>query len=99
MSVKAYIDDLFAYSDNLGITAVGKMPGIGRKTGRGMCQKFGDCVFLVQDYFGRGTIHRGRPRSQMVDCTVSLDQLGHCIFHRHEGNTIVRQSKLKIIQN
>lgn len=27
------------------------MPGIGREAGRGMCQEFGDRIFLVQDYF------------------------------------------------
>lgn len=75
------------------------MPGIERETGRRMCQEFGDRVFLVQDYFGRGTIHWGRPRSQMVDCTLSLAQLDCRVFHRHEGNTIVRQSKFKLDQN
>lgn len=69
------------------------MPRIGRETSRRMCQEFGDRIFLVQDYFGRGTEYRRRPRSQMVDRTLSLAQLDSRILYRHERNTIVRQSK------
>lgn len=78
----------------LGITAVGEMPGIGRETGRGMCQEFGDRIFLVQDYLRRGTVNRRWPRSQVVDCPLPLAQLGHRVLHRHEGHTVVRQSKI-----
>lgn len=78
----------------LGITAVGEMPGIGRETGRGMCQEFGDRIFLVQDYLRRGTVYRRWPRSQVVDCPLPLAQLDHRVLHRHEGHTVVRQSKI-----
>lgn len=70
------------------------MPGIERETGRGMCQEFGDRIFLVQDYLRRGTVDRGWSRSQMVDCALPLAQLDYRVLHRHEGHTVVRQSKL-----
>lgn len=78
----------------LGTTAVGEMPGIGRETGRGMCQEFGNRIFLVQDYLRRGTVDRRRSRTQMVDCALPLAQLGRRFLHRHEGHTVVRQSKI-----
>lgn len=78
----------------LGPTAVGKMSGIGRETGRGMRQKFGDRIFLVQNYLRRGTVDRRWPRTQMVDCPLPLAQLDHRVLHRHEGHPVVRQSKI-----
>lgn len=78
----------------LGTTAVGEMSRIGRETGRGMCQEFGDRIFLVQDYVRRVTVDRGRSRSQMVDCPLPLAQLDRRVLHRHEGHTVVRQSKI-----
>lgn len=76
---------------------MGEMSGIGRETGRGMRQEFGDRIFLVQDYLRRGTVDRGRPRSQMVDCHLPIAQLDHRVLHRHEGHTVVRQSKIASI--
>lgn len=61
-----------------------------------MCQEFGDRIFLVQSYLGRGTVDRRRPRSQVVDRALPLAQLDRRLLHRHEGNTIVRQSKIAI---
>jgi len=79
------------------ITAVGNMPGSGGETSRGMCEKFGDCVFLVQDHLGRGTVHRGRRGLEVVDRTLPLAQLGCSILHRYEGDTIVRQGGVMLV--
>ena len=73
---------------------MGNVPRKERGSDRGMCQEFGDRIFLVQGYPGRGTVDRGRPRSQVVDRTLPLAQLDRRLLHRNEGNTIVRQSKM-----
>lgn len=59
-----------------------------------MREEFGNCLFLVQNHSGRGTLDRGRiERSEMVDCPLSTVELDRRLFYRDERNTIVGEGK------
>lgn len=59
-----------------------------------MREEFGNCLFLVQNHSGRGTLDRGRiERSEMVDCPLSTVELDRRLFYRDERNTIIGEGK------
>lgn len=59
-----------------------------------MREEFGNCLFLVQNHSGRGTLNRGRiERSEMVDRPLSTVELDRRLLYRDEGNTIVGEGK------
>lgn len=64
------------------------------EAGGGMREEFGNCLFLVQNHSGRGTLDRGRiERSEMVDCPLSTVELDRRLFYRDERNTIIGEGK------
>lgn len=59
-----------------------------------MREEFGNCLFLVQNHSGRGTLDRGRiERSEMVDRPLSTVELDRRLFYRDERNTIIGEGK------
>lgn len=80
--------------ESLGTVTMGEMSGGWWEAGRGMREEFGNCLFLVQNHSGRGTLNRGRiERSEMVDRPLSTVELDRRLLYRDEGNTIVGEGK------
>lgn len=80
--------------ESLGTVTMGEMSGGWWEAGRGMREEFGNCLFLVQNHSGRGTLDRGRiERSEMVDRPLSTVELDRRLFYRDERNTIIGEGK------
>lgn len=58
-----------------------------------MREEFGNCIFLVQNHIGRGTVDRRRTESQMVDRPLSAVELDRRLLYCDEGNTIIGKGR------